>query len=127
MFNLPRFKSKIEERNKAVRAASRQIEKHGRDYITTSFKKVFEKYPQLKCFSWDQGQYYNDQDFDWCCNNESDQIRINNDQVSEYGELEGSSNDPDADNDWVEEAAEEICDILSFLTDDDYQESGSIL
>jgi hypothetical protein len=127
MFNLSRFKSSIEARNKASRAAYRQIDKYGKDFILASFKKLFEKYPKLKAFSWEQGQYYNDETYDFRCN--TDYISINGIDHATLEDREaladlglGTENGTDPDfNDWADEAAEEISDILNFLNENDYE------
>lgn len=82
--------------------------------ICEYFQPIFEKFPQLESFSWQQGSYYNDETNVYHVRNDSSDLTINGRDMED--EVLGPTED------WQDEVAEEISDMMILFNDSDLQE-----
>ena len=76
-------------------AKRKELIKRVQNGLADAAKELFDKYPAMESFAWNQGLYYNDSDYDYRCNNDSDSLIINGimgynsdaDQTKQYHEV----------------------------------------
>jgi hypothetical protein len=113
------LRAKLAERDQIVAEANKQLRQHGIEFILTSLKGVFAKYPELKEFSWTQGQFYNDENYYYDVRYDNWYLRINDERVEEVEAqktVEGEEVTP-----WQETCADDIRAVLQTLKDEDFR------
>jgi hypothetical protein len=88
-----------------------------KDLFAKESKNIFDKYPNVKSFGWDQYNYYNDNWDEFSVFLQSDCIRINGYDVEGYGASDEDSIPENEENPISEAIYEEISDMLEEFCD----------
>lgn len=112
----------IEKRNSLESKISKYLGTHGYGY--SFFKEymnpIFEKFPKLESFGWNQGEYYDDQSNYFAVRCDDSDIEIN-------GESEHTREDDPAEDllsegkDWRLQASDEVATYLAVFSEDDHK------
>jgi hypothetical protein len=63
--NKAKFEEMLSKRDKAVADANEELRENGLKYVLLCLQDVFEKNPKLESFAWNQGEHYNDQNYEF--------------------------------------------------------------
>lgn len=109
--NLSDLVDLMKQRNEVQKKINKVLDKKEKaeKLICEYFQPVFEKYPQLESFSWQQGSYYNDETNVYHVRNDSSDLTINETYMQDETE------------DWQDEVAEEISDLMILFNDADLE------
>ena len=106
------FKAVLEARRQAQIAADKLVKKQGKKFIQLMTADLFEKYPKLEFFSWQQGEYYDDQSYNYSVANDAGSLVINGENAWAQEE---------EDEEWAGLAADDIEEALGALDSSDYE------
>lgn len=119
--DIQEFHDQLQEHKERLKEAEELVQeyilKNAKKFLLARSKELFAKYPEMKNFGWQQGQYYDDNSYSFEVRSENDFIFINDKEF----EVPFCDMDDGDQADWMSEATVDISNMLNELETSDFE------